>query len=113
MSSNLKIVIALVSVFLLFITLRFVKKGKIPIKYSLVWLFSSIILLFVTLFPFVFEQITNLLGFQVSSNLVIGILLMFLLLITLMLTVIVAEQNKKIILLIQELSILKKDNSNK
>ena len=109
MSINLKVALGIVAVFLLLVTVRLVIKKKIPIKYSLVWLFSSVLLLFVSLFPNTFEKLTSLLGFQVSSNLVIGILLMILLIITLMLTVIVSEQNKKIVLLIQELSIIKKD----
>ena len=54
---------------------------------------------------------TNLIGFKTTSNLVIGIILSLLLLITLFLTVIINDQKNKIKLLIQEISMLKKEGS--
>ena len=107
MSTMLKLVLLLVSLVIFFSTLRLVKQDKIPVKYSLVWLLSAFVLFFVAVFTNAFGYITQLIGFQVSSNLVIAIFITFLLLITRMLTKIVSEQNKKINMLIQEMSILK------
>lgn len=107
MENNLKIVLVIVALFMIYITLRNVRNNKIPIRYSLLWLLSGFILLFVALFPNAFGYISNLIGFQVSSNLVIGLFISLLLLITMMLTKIVSEQNKKITLLIEEISLLK------
>jgi hypothetical protein len=113
MNISLKIILIIVSLFIFFSTIKLVRNNKIPIKYSLVWLFSGILLLFVACFPNMFGFLTGLIGFEVSSNLVIGIFITILLLITRMLTKIVSEQNKKINILIQEVSLLKKENNIK
>lgn len=109
MSLQLKVFLIIVSLFLFISTLNLVRKQKISFKYSLLWIISSIILLFISLFPGLFNSITNLIGFQLSSNFVIAILIFFLLIITRQLTKIVSEQNKKITKLVQEVSILKND----
>ena len=101
MELNLKIVLVVVSLIMFYTTLK-------AIRYSLIWLLSGFILLFVAVFTNAFGYISSLIGFQVSSNLVIGIFISLLLLITMMLTKVVSEQNKKITLLIEEVSILKK-----
>ena len=113
MGLNLKIVLIIIAVIMIFSTLKAVRNNKLPIKYSLIWLISSLILLFVSIFTNSFGRVSSLIGFQVSSNLVIGIFISLLLMITMMLTKIVSEQNKKITLLIEEVSIIKKkDDKN-
>ena len=112
MPLSLKIILIIISLFLIISTLSLVRKDKIPVRYSLIWLISSLVLLFVSLFPETFGKLTSLIGFQVSSNFVIGIFIFFLLVITRMLTKVVSEQNKKIIMLIQEISIMKKDKDD-
>lgn len=107
MDSNLKIVLVAVSLVMFYATLKAVRNDKLPIRYSLVWLLSGLILLFVAVFTNAFSYVSSLIGFQVSSNLVIGIFISLLLLITMMLTKVVSEQNKKITLLIEEVSLLK------
>ena len=109
MSLQLKVFLIIISLFLFISTLNLVRKQKISFKYSLLWIISSIIILVISLFPSLFNSITNLIGFQLSSNFVIAIFIFFLLIITRQLTKIVSEQNKKITKLIQEVSILKKD----
>ena len=69
---------------------------------------SAAMLFLVGVFPKQIGAVTRLVGFEVASNFVIGILLVILLLISLILTLIVSKQKKTIILLIQEVSILKK-----
>ena len=108
MELNLKIVLVIVSLVMFYTTLKAVRNDRLPIRYSLIWLLSGLILLFVSIFTNAFSYISNLIGFQVSSNLVVGIFILLLLLITMMLTKIVSEQNKKITLLIEEISLLKK-----
>ena len=93
------------------IIFRLLSKEKISIKYSLVWLASSFLIFLVGVFPNFVGFFTNLIGFKTTSNLVIGIILSLLLLITLFLTVIINDQKNKIKLLIQEISMLKKEGS--
>ncbi len=112
MSINLTITLTLVSLCLIILTTYILKKGRIPEKYALLWYGFSIIILLVGICPNLFSLISGKLGFQVMSNLTIGILIGILILITMALTVMVAGQKKKTTLLIQEISILKKEVQN-
>lgn len=109
MSNSLIIVLILFSLALFIMTTVILRKGRIPIKYALVWYFSSVSLFLVALFPFILEALATFLGFKTVSNLVVGIIISLLLFITMSLTIIVSGQKKKITLLIQEVSILKNE----
>lgn len=107
MSLNLQIV-AIVFITLLLLTIFYILvKGRISVKYSLVWIFSCGVLLIFTIFPKLLGIITKLLGFNVGSNMVLASLIAVLMFINISLTVIISGQTKKINLLIQEISILK------
>ncbi len=112
MSLTLRIALFIVGLLMLVSTTTMVKKNEIPIRYSLWWFLSSIVLIVVSLFPAFISMITSFVGFQVSSNLVIGIFITFLIIITQMLTKVVSEQSKKITSLIQEISMLKKEKDD-
>jgi len=88
------------------------RKKKVNIKYSLIWIILFTILLIATVIPGFLVWVTHLLGFKTASNMVFSLILSVLVTITIVLTVIVSQQDKKIRLLIQEISILKKDNKN-
>ena len=107
MSNNLRISLFIFSIITLFVIFYLLKKEKLPVKYSMIWLISSIILMLVSIIPWSLESISEIIGFQTISNLVIAIILALLLMITMILTIIVSVQNKKITLLIQEISLLK------
>lgn len=107
MSLSLKLdsTIFILSIMILIIVL--VKKEKISVKYSLVWLLPCILLLVFVLMPGFLTFTTTFLGFQTSSNMIFALLIGFLMIITIALTVIVSKQKEKIKLLIQEISLLK------
>lgn len=107
MSLKLKLAAILFSLTLIVTILHLVKKNKIAIKYSLVWLIPCILLLIFALVPGFFAWTTNLLGFQTGSNMVLTILVGILLIISISLTLIVSRQKEQIRLLIQEVSLLK------
>ena len=101
----------LISVIMVVIYLM--KKGKIFIKYSFVWLLPCFLLLICTIAPGFLAWVTKFLGFQTGSNMVFAMLTSLLMIITLALTVIVSNQKNQIRLLVQEISILKeRDNKN-
>ena len=104
---NRKITAIISILFLIVLILHYVKKEKILIKYSLVWLLPSIVLLIFVLVPGFLTWTTNLLGFQTASNMILTLLVGLLLVITIALTVIVSTQKEQIRLLIQEVSLLK------
>ena len=107
MSINLRLGLVIVSLFIVLFVLIILRKRRIPVKYSLVWLFSSLLIFLIAVVPNLFELISKLLGFVTMSNMVIGLFIFILLMITIILTVIVSGQRKKITLLIQEVSMLK------
>ena len=107
MSIELKIVSIVFLIAIIIFILRLIHKEKISIKYSLVWLIPSVILLIFVLVPGFLNWTTNALGFQTASNMILTLLVGILLLITLVLTVIVSNQKEQLRLLIQEVSLLK------
>lgn len=113
MTLNLRLFLFIFSFISFIIIFMLLKKEKIPVKYSLVWFLSSLILFILALFPYSLTEITKLIGFQTTANLVIGIILTLLLFITMVLTIIISKQNKKITLLIQEVSLLKRKENIK
>ncbi|MBR1937156.1 MAG: DUF2304 domain-containing protein [Bacilli bacterium] len=113
MDVKLKISLFVFSIILFIITTSILKKGRIPIKYSLLWYFFAIIILLTSVFPNFFSWIASIVGFEVMSNLIIAIFIGLLIFLTMALTIMVAGQNKKTILLIQELSIVKKELEEK
>ena len=109
MSFNLFICSLVFSLFVLFFILYLLKKGRITIKYSLIWIFIFTILVIALIIPGFMDFITTKLGFQTPSNMVLSLLIASLILITITLTVVVSTQDKKIRLLVQEISMMKKN----
>ncbi len=95
-------------IIMLIIIISIVKRGRISIKYSLVWFFSIFLIFLATIIPNFMQFIANLIGFQTMSNMILTILIVMLIFICISLTIIVSGQKDKIRLLIQEVSILKK-----
>ena len=94
MSISLRLGLVIVSLVLLIVVLMQLEKRHIPVKYSLVWIVSSFLILFIAILPNIFSKISN--------------FIFWVLIISLMLTVIVPGQRKKMTLLMQEVSMLKK-----
>ncbi len=101
------------SIFLTLITTIVLRKGRIPIKYSLVWYFPSFSLFLIAIFPNFISKISTLLGFETISNFVLSIIIALLLFVIMSLTIIVSGLKKKVTLLIQELSLLKSKENKK
>ena len=107
MPFNLRLAILLIAFVLALVVIFILKKDLIPVKFSLLWWLAIILLVFLSIFPDFVMYFVILLGFQTTSNMVTGILIVILIFITISLTIIVSNQNKKISLLIQEISIIK------
>ena len=107
MNSQLQGTLIAVGVVLLLIVTALLAKKRVPVRYSIFWYFASAVIILVGAVPNFIGKFTKLLGFETTSNLVIGIIVGLLLLITLLLTVIVSDQRRKIATLTQEISINK------
>ena len=115
MSLGTILIVIFTGILLLFLTLVLLKQGKIPVKFSLLWIMVALVLLLVGFVPNIIVTIATKLGFKTMSNMLIGILMIMLFFMCMALTV--SGQKIRITLLTQELSILKqkvekKDNEN-
>lgn len=109
MTSKLLIFSIISSFLVVLFILRILKKGRMNIKYAIIWLIAFGGLFILLVIPNLLQTITKLLGFSLSSNMIIVFFILILVLINLSLTVIISGQTEKIKLLIQEVSLLKKE----
>jgi hypothetical protein len=90
------------------IILFFLRKKSLSLKYTLLWLFSSLVMLVVCVFPNILNYIAKILGFEVPANALFSLLLAFVIILLLQLTSIVSKQSEKIKILIQTNALLEK-----
>ena len=113
MQVTLRVALVIYAVALIIYTTRLLKKGKIPEKYSFLWYAFALVVLLVGVVPQFLEFFSELLGFETMVNFVIGVLIVLLTLVCMALSVMIAGQRKKTTLLIQEVSMLKKELKEK
>ena len=102
-------IILLIGVLLyLAIILVLMRKGRMSLKYSLIWFLSGVILLICAIFPQVIRFFTQLMGVYSEANAVFFIGVCFLILIGLSLTSIASGQSERIRTLVQTQAILEK-----
>ena len=111
MSNSLIFCSCLFIFIVIFLILYYVSKNKISIKYSVVWLLLFGLLFIFLIIPGFLKTITNILGFNIASNMIFSLLIGVLVIINIFLTGVVSSQDKKIRLLIQEVSLLKDDKN--
>lgn len=109
MSLPLMLALIIFSVALVALVSFLVVKGKIPIKYSLLWYTFAVLVLLVGLIPDFFGMLGRFIGFNIMSDLVIGVILVVLIFLNIALTVMIASQRRRINLVSQEVALLKKE----
>lgn len=110
---NIQIEMAIASVILFLIIAIALKKNSISTKSSVAWLLLPVVFLFMAIFPEPLSAISNWLGFEAPANFVFLITIALLIVLCFFLTVTVSHQQVQITKLIQELSILKKEQSER
>lgn len=85
-----------------------VAKGRLLLRYSLLWLFLGLVALVCAIFPEPVFRLAYFLGFNVASNFVLFVAIFFLSVICLSLSVIVSKQQMKLKDLVQRLAIMEK-----
>ncbi len=83
-------------------------KKALMLKYTLMWIFSGIIMAVMVLFPSLLKKFSLLVGISTPSNALFAAILFFILLILMSLTSIISHLNEKNIKLIQSVAILEK-----
>jgi hypothetical protein len=108
MDITLRIFLIIGILIFLVIILQLLKKKKLNLKYTLVWLLSAFVMLVAAIFPGIVNAVARLIGIISPVNFVFVLEGMFVLLILLSLTAIVSHINNRIYKLIQSLAILEK-----
>lgn len=108
MTGMLRAVLVLFSVLFVVEVLRLVSRGRLRLKYSLLWMALGLVLFVCAIFPGLVGMVSHALGFGLSSNFVFFVALAGLLGISLSLTVIVSRQADSIRTLVQQVALLKK-----
>lgn len=109
MMTTLFRVILLVCVLVyLAVILMLMRKGRMSLKYSLIWFLAGVVLLVCAIFPQMIRFFTHLLGVYSETNAVFFVGVCFLVLIVLSLTSIVSGQTERIRKLVQSQAILEK-----
>ena len=109
MSIVLRIGLTLGSIVFLCVVVRLVLRGKLQLKYSLLWMFLSLAVFVAALFPNLVSKISGLLGIDVTSNFVFLAGFIFMFGICLSLSVIVSWQARDIRSLVQQVALLSKE----
>ncbi len=100
--------LALIAGALVFLVIIFVllKKKKLNVQYSILWLAAAIVLLILAIWPYPLAVVSNWLNFVMPSNLIFSILFVFVLLLLLTLSIIVTGFSERIKRLAQTQSLL-------
>lgn len=105
MSWALRIEMLLLAVIMAVIVIRCVTKKKMRVQYSLIWIFISLSLLVVSIFPGIVFFLCDILGMEKPSNLIFLLGIIALLLVALVQTSIISKQSESIKFLTQIVSI--------
>ena len=108
MSVTLRALLVVLSLVFFAAVVRLVARGRLQLKYSLLWMLLSIVMLLCALFPGLVARIAYLVGIQTPSNLVFLAGLGLLMVICMSLTIIVSWQTNDIRLLVQSVALLEK-----
>ena len=108
MTTVFRIILLVCVIVYLLVILALMRRGRMSLKYSLIWCLSGVILLICVIFPQVIRFFTRLMGIYSDTNAVFFIGVCFLILIVLSLTSIASGQSERIRTLVQTQAILEK-----
>ncbi len=102
--------ISLLIAILIYMVLIFVllRKKSFNLKYSLLWIFMSVVLLIMVAFPRLVELLASLIGVASYINAIFMAFIFFILLLVVTLTSIASKQHREIKTLIQNVALLQK-----
>lgn len=98
------------SLVFLFTVVELVRKGKLQEKYSILWIFMSIVLLVLSSTPIVINKLADWLDIKNPPPFLFLFGLVYLLIYNLHLTIVVSKQSEKITRITQEIALIKEKN---
>lgn len=103
----------ILSVIIIIYIISSVRKNKLSVNTSFLWIVSSLIMLLLSIFPHSIDWVAKLFGISYAPTLFLTVCIIFLLILNFNNSKKVYTLNEKIIDLAQELSILKGENNEK
>jgi len=101
------------SITFIIVVIELVRKNKLQEKYSILWIFMSIILLVLSSTPLIINKIAEWINIQNPPSFLFLFGLVYLIIYNLHLTVVVSNQSEKITRLAQEIALLKEEKDRK
>ncbi len=108
MSISLRIVTVFFALLYFVVLVVLLKKGRLALKYSLLWIFSGVLFWIAVAFPNLLIFVTSLVGIEVPTNGLFAISILFVILILMSITVIVSDVTSRIKTLVQKISLMEK-----
>lgn len=108
----LSIVMLITSISFLYFIFRSINKNKFLLENAAVWIAVGIILVVFSMFNIIPENLSQLFGFQLTSNFLLFLAVIFLLVIVFIQSLQLSQQKNRINVIIQELSIEKSKNKS-
>lgn len=108
MNSTLRLSLILGLIIYFMILVQLIKKNKLDLKYTLLWLFSGIVLLLIAIFPNIIIFIIKFLGIVELTNGLFLLVIFFILIIMMSITGIVSKMKNDNRKLIQKNALLEK-----
>lgn len=108
MSTTLKAALIIITIIYLFIIVRSVRSRKLQTSFSIFWIITGILLIVAVLIPNFIDNISRILGFEKTSNMIFCLSIFIAFYLIFNLTVLLSKAFNRNIKLIQEVSILKK-----
>lgn len=108
MTEVLRIVLGIAVIGYFVVILYFIKKKTLLIKYTLLWIFSGLVMGVLVLFPQILDWLVDLVGIQTPINGLLIASILAILIILMSLTAIVSKQAERMKCLIQYISLLEK-----
>lgn len=105
---RLKIFLYIAIIFFFISIFYLIKKKYLSLKYSLIWLFSGLVVFLIILFPEEFSFLMGQIGLITPANGLFAICIFLFMLMLLLLTSVISRINTKIKRLIQNIGILEK-----
>ncbi|MDD3346473.1 DUF2304 domain-containing protein [Oscillibacter sp.] len=108
MSKTLQIAMLLAVLLYFILLIRMLKKKTLNLKYTLLWLFSGVLMLLLATFPGFLDWFSKLVGIYEPTNALFAIIFFCVIIILMSLTAIVSKLNEKNKRLIQSVALLEK-----
>lgn len=109
----MQISIIFIGFLLLSITFTTILKGKLELKYGMLWISSGALFIFIAIVPGITKFIAELLGIHEPANAAFLLLILFGLFINLSLTIVLSKQVVKLKNIAQAIALMEKRNRDK